>query len=155
MGPYRVEQTAQKLPGGNLTINPVQIPYDDFEAKYLAAFSAASGPPDLFIGQVANYAGALDVAEPLPKELADRSEKDVLKAISQFHRNGFLWPLLHTRDETLRTLALALSFFSGYYGTQYHLLAAGACVSVLPLLILFLVLQRQVVEGVALSGLKG
>jgi ABC-type glycerol-3-phosphate transport system permease component len=69
--------------------------------------------------------------------------------------NGFLWPLLITRDETLRTLPLALSFFSGFYGTQYHLLAAGACVSVAPLLILFLVLQRQVVEGVALSGLKG
>ena len=69
--------------------------------------------------------------------------------------NSFLWPLLITRDETLRTLPLALSFFSGFYGTQYHLLAAAACVSVLPLLILFLFLQRQVVEGVALSGLKG
>ncbi|MCC7367981.1 MAG: carbohydrate ABC transporter permease [Chloroflexi bacterium] len=69
--------------------------------------------------------------------------------------NNFLWPLLVTRDETMRTLPLALSFFSGYYGIQYHLLAAAACVSVLPLLILFLVLQRQVVEGVALSGLKG
>lgn len=69
--------------------------------------------------------------------------------------NGFLWPLLITRDESLRTLPLALSFFSGFYGTQYHLLAAAACVSVLPLLILFLFLQRQVVEGVALSGLKG
>ena len=69
--------------------------------------------------------------------------------------NGFLWPLLIVRDETMRTLPLALSFFSGYYGTQYHLLAAAACVSVLPLLILFLVLQRQVVEGVALTGLKG
>ena len=69
--------------------------------------------------------------------------------------NGFLWPLLIVRDETMRTLPLALSFFSGYYGTQYHLLAAAACVSVAPLLILFLVLQRQVVEGVALSGLKG
>lgn len=69
--------------------------------------------------------------------------------------NGFLWPLLIVRDETMRTLPLALSFFSGYYGTQYHLLAAAACVSVAPLLILFLVLQRQVVEGVALTGLKG
>jgi multiple sugar transport system permease protein len=69
--------------------------------------------------------------------------------------NSFLWPLLITRDESLRTLPLALSFFSGFYGTQYHLLAAAACVSVLPLLILFLFLQRQVVEGVALSGLKG
>ena len=69
--------------------------------------------------------------------------------------NGFLWPLLMVRDEAMRTLPLALSFFSGYYGTQYHLLAAAACVSVAPLLILFLVLQKQVVEGVALTGLKG
>jgi multiple sugar transport system substrate-binding protein len=91
MGPYWVEQTAKKFPGGGLTINPVQIPYADFEAKYLAAFSAGSGAPDLFIGQVANYAGALDVAEPLPKELADRFEKDVLKAISQFHKYDGKW----------------------------------------------------------------
>ena len=69
--------------------------------------------------------------------------------------NGFLWPLLMVRDESLQTLPLALSFFSGYYGIQYNLLTAAACVSVLPLLILFLVLQRQVIEGVALSGLKG
>ncbi len=69
--------------------------------------------------------------------------------------NGFLWPLLIVRDETMRTLPLALSFFSGYYGTQYHLLAAAACVSVAPLLILFLILQKQVVQGVALTGLKG
>jgi multiple sugar transport system permease protein len=69
--------------------------------------------------------------------------------------NGFLWPLLIVRDETMRTLPLALSFFSGYYGTQYHLLAAAACVSVAPLLVLFLILQKQVVQGVALTGLKG
>jgi multiple sugar transport system permease protein len=69
--------------------------------------------------------------------------------------NGFLWPLLMVRDEALQTLPLALSFFSGYYGIQYNLLAAAACVSVAPLLILFLVLQKQVIEGVALSGLKG
>ena len=91
MGPYWTEQTAQKFPGGNLTINPVQIPYADFEAKYLAAFSAGSGAPDLFVGQVANYAGSLDVAEPLPKELGDRFEKDVLKAISQFHKYKGAW----------------------------------------------------------------
>ncbi|MFN8524453.1 MAG: carbohydrate ABC transporter permease [Chloroflexota bacterium] len=69
--------------------------------------------------------------------------------------NGFLWPLLVVRDETMRTLPLALSFFSGFYGTQYHLLAAAACVSVAPLLVLFVVLQRQVVQGIALTGLKG
>jgi multiple sugar transport system substrate-binding protein len=90
-GPYWIEQTAQKFPGGGLTINPVQIPYADFEAKYLAAFSAGSGAPDLFIGQVANYAGALDVVEPLPKEIGDRFEKDVLKAISQFHKYNGNW----------------------------------------------------------------
>src|SRR2546422_4870387 len=43
---YWVEQTNQKFPGGGLTINPVQIPYADFEAKYLAAFTAGSGAPE-------------------------------------------------------------------------------------------------------------
>ena len=72
IGGYWTEQTAQKFPGGNVTINAVMIPYADFEAKYLAAFSAGSGAPDLFQGQVANYAGALEVAEAFPKEISDR-----------------------------------------------------------------------------------
>jgi multiple sugar transport system substrate-binding protein len=91
MGGYWSEQTAQKFPGGNVTVNQVGIPYADFEAKYLAAFSGGSGAPDIFQGQVANYAGALDVAEPFPKEMADRFEKDVLKAISQFHKYKGAW----------------------------------------------------------------
>jgi multiple sugar transport system permease protein len=69
--------------------------------------------------------------------------------------NSFLWPLLMVRDETMRTIPLALSYFSGYYGIQYHLLTAAACVSVAPLLILFLILQKQVLQGVAMTGLKG
>jgi multiple sugar transport system permease protein len=72
-----------------------------------------------------------------------------------FTWNGFLWPLLMVRDDSIRTLPLALTMFSGFYGVQYHLLAAASCVSVAPLLIIFLVLQKQVIRGVALTGLKG
>ena len=69
--------------------------------------------------------------------------------------NSFLWPLLIVRDDALRTLPLALTAFSGFYGIQYHLLSAASCVAVAPLLVLFVLLQRQVIRGVALSGLKG
>jgi ABC-type glycerol-3-phosphate transport system permease component len=72
-----------------------------------------------------------------------------------FTWNSFLWPLLIVRDDSVRTLPLALTSFSGFYGIQYHLLSAASVVSVAPLLIMFLVLQKHVVRGVALSGLKG
>jgi multiple sugar transport system permease protein len=69
--------------------------------------------------------------------------------------NNFLWPLVVAQTENTYTLPVALALYStGQNSTQYGLLLAGACVVVLPLLIVFLVFQRQFIEGIATTGIK-
>jgi multiple sugar transport system permease protein len=69
--------------------------------------------------------------------------------------NAFLWPLIATNQQPMRTVAVGLSLFMGQYGTEWHLLMAAATVTLLPVLVLFLLAQRYFIEGVALTGFGG
>lgn len=69
--------------------------------------------------------------------------------------NSLLWPLIVTSSDTLRPLQVGLSFFITEEGTQINQLMAAAAFTIAPILILFLVAQRQFIEGIARSGLKG
>lgn len=69
--------------------------------------------------------------------------------------NDFIWPLvLVTRDE-MKTLTLALANLSSNYGTNYGLVMAGATIAFLFPFVLYCFLQKEFVEGIALSGIKG
>jgi multiple sugar transport system permease protein len=68
--------------------------------------------------------------------------------------NDFLWPLIVTNDAAQRTLPAGLSIFQGAYVALYGKLMAGALISAVPPLILFLVGQKYFVQGIAMSGLK-
>ncbi|MGC3995987.1 MAG: carbohydrate ABC transporter permease [Propionicimonas sp.] len=69
--------------------------------------------------------------------------------------NNFLWPLVVAQTERNYTLPVALALYStGQNSTQYGLLLAGACVVVLPLMLVFLLFQRHFVEGIATTGIK-
>ena len=69
--------------------------------------------------------------------------------------NDFLWPLITLQSAGLKTLPIGLASFQGLYGVEYNLLMAGAVLSVIPVLMAFLFAQKQFVEGIALTGLKG
>lgn len=69
--------------------------------------------------------------------------------------NAFLWPLVITNTQNLMTLPVGLSNLQGQYSTAWNLVMAGATVSVIPILAVYLVAQKYVIQGVALSGLKG
>ena len=68
--------------------------------------------------------------------------------------NEFAWPLVALRDPDLYTLPVGLAFLQGQYATDYPTLMAGALLSMLPILLLFVVAQRFFVAGLARSGLK-
>ena len=69
--------------------------------------------------------------------------------------NNFLWPLVVATSEDKYTLPVALALYSvGQNQTQYGLLLAGAVVIVVPVLIVFLALQRYFVQGIAMTGIK-
>ncbi|MCV2395998.1 carbohydrate ABC transporter permease [Actinotalea sp. M2MS4P-6] len=68
--------------------------------------------------------------------------------------NSFLWPLIILRSPELQTFPVALQSLQGQYTTQWDVVMAGSVVSVLPMLALYVLAQRYVVQGVASTGLK-
>ncbi|NPV65918.1 MAG: carbohydrate ABC transporter permease [Anaerolineae bacterium] len=69
--------------------------------------------------------------------------------------NSFLYPLLVASQDAYRTLPLGLASFESAYSTNYPQLMAVSFLSMLPVLILFFVLQNRFIESMALSGIKG
>jgi multiple sugar transport system permease protein len=69
--------------------------------------------------------------------------------------NSFLWPLVIVNTPDLMTLPVGLSNLQGRYATAWNLLMAGSTVAVVPILVVYLVGQKYVIRGVALTGLKG
>jgi len=68
---------------------------------------------------------------------------------------AFIWPLIVTTSKELYTLPVGLSSFAVEQAIQWELIMTGAALATLPTLAVFLVLQRYIVRGVALAGLKG
>ena len=113
----------------------------------------------------------------IPRELADAARVDganpwqiyrhvyiplskpVLATLAIF---TFMWswndlidPIIYLRDIDTLTLTAGLSLFQGQYVGRWPLLMAGALVSVIPMIILFVLAQRHFVRGIALTGIKG
>ncbi|HEV8675545.1 MAG TPA: carbohydrate ABC transporter permease [Methylomirabilota bacterium] len=68
---------------------------------------------------------------------------------------AFLWPLIVTTNRELYTLPVGLASFSGEFQTEWEMVMTGASVATLPMLLVFIALQRYIVRGVMLAGLKG
>lgn len=69
--------------------------------------------------------------------------------------DNYLWPLIATNSEAMRTLPIGLRFFVEESGSQLHLMMAGAVMAVVPILLLFFMAQKQFIEGIAMTGSKG
>jgi len=68
---------------------------------------------------------------------------------------AFLWPLISTTNRDLYTLPVGLASFSGEFQREWEMVMAGASVATLPMLLVFVLLQRYIVRGVMLAGIKG
>jgi multiple sugar transport system permease protein len=68
--------------------------------------------------------------------------------------NDFVWPLVILTDESRYTLPVALAALVGEHSADIELMMAGSVLTVLPVLLLFLLLQREYVEGITLGGVK-
>lgn len=69
--------------------------------------------------------------------------------------NDFLGPQLYLHTESKKTLQLGLRMFIGQYSSEYGLIMAASVVALIPVLVVFLALQKYFVQGIATSGLKG
>ncbi|MBM7499427.1 multiple sugar transport system permease protein [Brachybacterium muris] len=77
----------------------------------------------------------------------------ILTALASW--NDLMWPLIVATYDDRTTLAVGLSTLQGQFTSNYPVMMAASFMAMLPLMILFIVLQRRVVEGLAHSGMKG
>ncbi len=68
--------------------------------------------------------------------------------------NDFMGPLIYLNSERLKTIQLGLRMFIAQYSAEYALIMAASLVSLIPVIAIFLALQRFFIEGVASSGIK-
>ena len=85
--------------------------------------------------------------------------RSILAAVSIFvfigAWNNFLWPFIVTNDPALLTMPVGLNVVKNAFGVTFAADMAGAMIGALPLLIIFLFFQRQIIKGVATTGLGG
>ncbi len=115
--------------------------------------------------------------QSLPKELEEAARMDGANIFQTFYQvvlplakpalatlaiitflaswNDFLWPLLILQDTNLLTLPPGLRTLQGAYTSEYGLMMAGAVIVAVPVLIIYIALQRYIVRSVASTGLKG
>lgn len=84
--------------------------------------------------------------------------KPILSALAVFfflyNWNNFIWPLIVTTNSNKWLVQVAIANFASEYGASWNLILAGSVVAALPTLLLFLIFQRQLIEGISVSGLK-
>ena len=71
-----------------------------------------------------------------------------------FQWNNFFRPLIFLNSIDNYTVPLAINFFRGQYATDFALLMAGSAISIVPVLVVYVIGQRQIIEGIATTGLK-
>ncbi|QBD82664.1 carbohydrate ABC transporter permease [Ktedonosporobacter rubrisoli] len=89
----------------------------------------------------------------VPNSLGITAALSVITFIASW--NAFLWPLVIGQDQSAWTVQVVLSNFLNAQVLNLHELFIGAALAILPLVILFFILQRYIVEGYKQSGLKG
>ena len=68
---------------------------------------------------------------------------------------NFIWPLIVTNSEEMKTLPVGLLSFQGMYNTDWSLLMAGSLIVLIPVIVIFLANQRYFVEGIQMGAIKG
>ena len=72
-----------------------------------------------------------------------------------FAYSDLMWPLIANTDLNMMTLSSGLATLKGQFNTNFPVLMAGSFLAMLPMVILYVILQKQFIEGIALTGTKG
>lgn len=69
--------------------------------------------------------------------------------------NDFLGPLIYLNSTSKYTVSLGLRMFQGMYNAEWHLMMAASTIAILPVMTVFFIGQKYIVEGITLTGIKG
>ena len=82
-----------------------------------------------------------------------------LSALAIFHFLGnwtaFLWPLIIINDPDMYTIPVGLASFNGEYEMNWEIVMTASCLATIPTLFVFIILQKYIIKGIMLAGLKG
>ena len=71
------------------------------------------------------------------------------------HWRSYMWPLLVTNKTEMRTVAVGLKFLISETSSAYQVMMAGALMSIIPLLVVYLLCEKHFVRSMTMTGLKG
>jgi ABC-type glycerol-3-phosphate transport system substrate-binding protein len=74
-----------------VSVDLVEYPFVGFEAKFLAAFAGRENAPDIFVGLVAPWAGCVGVADPMPPDLVELCEREIVPAFHNVMKHNGIW----------------------------------------------------------------
>lgn len=111
-------------------------------------------PQDLVDAARLDGAGNLRVLRHVILPLSRPVLATLLIITTVSHWNDFLWPLVITSGEKWRVLTVATAALQSQYNGNWTLVMAATSLATLPLLVLFLVFQRQIVRSITISGMK-
>jgi multiple sugar transport system permease protein len=124
-------------------------------AVFIMRQFAESLPDDLFEAARIDGAGELRIFAKIFLPLTGPALATQAIMTMLFSWNSFIWPLVVAQSDSTYTLAVGLATASRQaHMTDYGLLLAGAVVVMLPVLVLFLLLQKYFIQGIAATGLK-
>jgi multiple sugar transport system permease protein len=112
-------------------------------------------PQDLWEAAQLDGAGSLRflVGVMIPLTLPALLTVTIFGLVSRW--NALLWPLLITRSESLRPVQVAMTFYQTEFVTNHGQMMAASVMVTLPIVVLYVLVQRQFIEGIAGSGIKG
>jgi hypothetical protein len=144
-------------PNVKITYLPVDI--SSLSTKLTTAFAGGSGP-DIF-NYFQSYAPALEQRGLIaPIDYTSFGVKDENAFAARYLTflaswNNFVWPLLVVQSPDYTTVPLGLALFRGTYATNYTQILAASLVAAAPVVLLYLVMQRQIIASFISSGIKG
>jgi multiple sugar transport system permease protein len=112
-------------------------------------------PPELEDAAHMDGANTLQVLYRIILPLSTPALATVLIFTFQATWNDFLQPLIYLQDQSRYTLTLGLNFFRSSYSVNWAYLMAASLVIVLPIVVVFFLAQRQFIQGISMTGLKG
>lgn len=138
------------------TYQALVIPFlaNAFAVFFLRQFFAGL-PRELEDAARVDGAGRLRILMQIILPLARPALATITLFIFLAEWDSYLWPLIVTNTQAMRTLPIGLRFFVEESGAQLNYMMAGALMAVIPIILLFFVAQRQFIEGIAMTGTKG
>lgn len=112
-------------------------------------------PDDLLDAARIDGANELRIFIEIVVPLVKTSIASLAIFIFMWNWDSFLWPLLVVTKDERRTLPLGIAMFESAYGTNYPQLMAVAVVAMLPVLIVFILMQKHFIAAMTMSGVKG